>query len=435
MNQSCWVLWGNVFRTCCIIVAVAAIVSACGRTDDPSGTRGTVFHASPQGSLQADGSAARPFTLAEALDSVTSEIATVQLEPGVYPGPHIYPHEFTRASPLIVRSAPGQNAVLDGEFRRSGGGIRWQNIEFSAAGWRTRSTNLPGSNPDELPDLGFSVFSNDEFINCVVHDHSSNGFWKTSKDLLVYGCLFYNQGWEGPDRGHGPAAYVQNQAGTKHFRRNVFVKGFSRQTVQAYSSSRTPLEGFDFEENVSIGGRWLVGGESPLARLSMDGNHILGVTQVGYRTSVINEDATLINNVLSQEVTRFGTWIDFQETGTVHSDTLNQVYVYDNAFDPNRGLIVVYNAAQAASVDIDVTSLPLTAGRSYKLVNSLNPMEAHPFVFDSTAVSLPMIGWSVAAPIAMDTIVVDNPSPAFGAFLLMEADVTPTGVEMRSAAE
>jgi hypothetical protein len=68
-----------------------------------------------------------------------------------------------------------------------------------------------------------------KIINCVVHDCGS-GILPVEEAIgaEVYGCIVYNNGYQGaePDRGHGHAMYVQNYEGTKLIRGNVCFNNF-----------------------------------------------------------------------------------------------------------------------------------------------------------------------------------------------------------------
>ncbi len=412
----------------------AAEASAAFTVTAPVTQPANAIYVSPSGSSGANGTPQKPYTLSQALSAVSGTGKAVFLMDGVYPGPHNFKHSFNTASPVVVMPAPGAHAVIEGSFYRSGGGIRWQNIEFGVSGWTSRRSSQNGSAPSDIPDNDFNVLAKDQFINCIIHDHNSNGFWAASEDVLVYGTLFYNQGWQGPDRGHGHAAYMQNQTGTKQFKRNVFVSGFSGLTVHAYTE-KGYLQGFNYEENVSIRGLWLVGGYAPVSRLTMTGNHIYGGLRLGYSNNVTSQDATLKNNVLLEPLATRGAWTALSETGTLPAAGMNRVFVYDNAYDTDRGLVVVYNAAKAGRLDVNLSSLPLTPGKRYRLLNSLNPNESHEFVYDGSVVSVPMNGWSVAVPVSWAATIVENTLPAFGAFLLAPAGNSSTAFNKTAGME
>ena len=90
-------------------------------------------------------------------------------------------------------------------------------------------------------------------INLVVHDAGVGiGCWTPAIDAEIYGCLIYNNGWQGPgrDRGHGHAIYTQNAQGTKRIRDNILFNQFGR-GVEIYTE-RGSIQGFDVEGNAAF---------------------------------------------------------------------------------------------------------------------------------------------------------------------------------------
>jgi len=81
-----------------------------------------------------------------------------------------------------------------------------------------RTTPDAGSAPSDITrGAGIVVTAPaTKLINLVVHD-AADGFFlgEQAVDLEVYGCISYNNGWQGPDRGHGHGLYIQNLTGVK----------------------------------------------------------------------------------------------------------------------------------------------------------------------------------------------------------------------------
>ena len=89
-------------------------------------------------------------------------------------------------------------------------------------------------------------------INLIVHDDGQGfGFWTTTVDSEIYGSLVYNNGWLGPDRGHGHAIYTQNLDGTKRIYDNILFNQFSY-GIHAYTEGGS-IQGFDIAGNLQIG--------------------------------------------------------------------------------------------------------------------------------------------------------------------------------------
>src|SRR6476620_6220546 len=79
-------------------------------------TRGTEFHASPVGSVGADGSSGRPWDLRTALHQppAVKPGDTIWLRGGVYRGTYSSTLSGTADQPIVVRAIPGQRAIIDG---------------------------------------------------------------------------------------------------------------------------------------------------------------------------------------------------------------------------------------------------------------------------------------------------------------------------------
>lgn len=97
--------------------------------------------------------------------------------------------------------------------------------------------------------------------------------------------------------------------------------------------------------------------------------------------------------------------------------------VFGNEYDNNRGTIAIKNYSEAATVDVDLSSLPLTVGMAYRLLNAMNAAEKHDFTLASNRiVSIPMTGWTVSQPVGTDPETmpeVSNIFPVLGVFYLI----------------
>jgi hypothetical protein len=95
-------------------------------------------------------------------------------------------------------------------------------------------------------------------------------------------------------------------------------------------------------------------------------------------------------------------WASWQATGVDASSTYTHGLPLSDVITvwpagANRGIVSIQNWEGRDTVTLDLSALALTAGASYRLVNAQNVGEALPFVAGSP-ISVPMQGWSVAAP-------------------------------------
>jgi hypothetical protein len=84
----------------------------------------------------------------------------------------------------------------------------------------------------------------------IVHD-TDEGFFAGSaaQNTGFYGNIVYNNGWIGPDRGHGHGFYVQNQSPSqKTLQDNIIFQQFG-EGIQCYGSPNAYIQNFVFDGN------------------------------------------------------------------------------------------------------------------------------------------------------------------------------------------
>ena len=114
----------------------------------------------------------------------------------------------------------------------------------------TRSSVPPA--PAAKRGTGFHLLSRgSKLINLVVHD-AGQGVLSTdaAPDAEINGCLFYYNGHDEPDRGHGHGIYVQNDTGNKRIVDNIIFNQFGW-GIHAYTESGK-LDDLHFEGNTSF---------------------------------------------------------------------------------------------------------------------------------------------------------------------------------------
>jgi hypothetical protein len=253
----------------------------------------TDFYAAPDGSSEGDGTIAYPWDLQTALnqpDSVRPGV-TIWLRGGKYLGSFTSRLRGSEGAPIIVRQYPGERATIDADSTDTGAILEVEGEWATFWGFEVtnsaqkRISHQDGSAPADLKrGNGLNVHGpHMKFINMVIHDAADGvGFWSEAPDSEIAGSIIYNNGWQGPDRGHGHGIYVQNRDGTKRMVDNIIFNQFSF-GIHAYGSDEAFLRGLYLEGNVSFNNgsvshdeenpNILVGGGSPAERVTITENY------------------------------------------------------------------------------------------------------------------------------------------------------------------
>jgi hypothetical protein len=190
------------------------------------------FFVSVDGSPTGDGSASNPWALGTALGhpGIVQPGDTIWLRGGTYRGEFTSLLTGTASAPVVLRQFPGERATIDGRLNINGQYAYYWGFEVMYSHPK-RETTIAGSDPSDLPRERVTVYVMGPFnklINLVVHDLGDGLFsGSQAQGLEIYGSIFYNNGWIGPDRGHGHGLYLQNQLTTKRVVNNVVFNSFS----------------------------------------------------------------------------------------------------------------------------------------------------------------------------------------------------------------
>lgn len=297
------------------------------------------FHVTTGGSPKGDGSAAAPWDLATALaaTAVVKPGDTVWVHEGTYRGGFTSTLAGRPKSPVVVRGERGKRVTIDtaprddrdnGLFAIKGADAVYRDFEVTCSDPK-RETKLSGSWPADIRRGSVDVRGDRvSAVNLVVHDCASGfGFWAEGEGGEISGCLIYNNGWRGPDRGHGHGVYAQNAKGVKRIADNVVFHQFAY-GIHAYGSEKASLKGFEIDGNIAFENGCLtrrgdnapgvmVGGGTPVERLAVRDNVIVsGGIRLGYPWGVTNEDVVCTGNYAEGLVVR-----DFRR-GTVAKNTV-----------------------------------------------------------------------------------------------------------------
>lgn len=142
----------------------------------------------------------------------------------------------TQANPIQVRAMPWERVQIVGpRFICSGADVWYWGLEFTYLGTETRISTQTGSDPTDQPARMVMNITGDrvKLINSIIHATNGGvGYYASGLaiDAEMYGCLCFNNGWQGADRGNGNSAYIQSSTGEKKITNclgwNSFGPGF-----------------------------------------------------------------------------------------------------------------------------------------------------------------------------------------------------------------
>jgi hypothetical protein len=301
--------------------------------------RAADFHVTPAGSPKGDGSTARPWDLGTALAAtdLVKPGDTVWLHAGTYRGGFVSRLRGRPDAPVVVRGERSGRVTVDtlprddrdnGLFVLYGADAVYRDFEVTCSHPR-RDTKTPGSWPADIRRGSVDVRGDRiAAVNLVVHDCASGfGFWAEGEGGEISGCLIYNNGWRGPDRGHGHAIYAQNAWGTKRIKDNILFHQFAY-GIHVYSSEKASLKGFEIDGNIAFENGCLtrrgdnapgimVGGAAPAERIAVRDNvSVGGGIRLGYPWGTTSEDVVCTGNYCEGLIVR-----DFRK-GTVTKNTV-----------------------------------------------------------------------------------------------------------------
>ena len=135
-------------------------------------------------------------------------------------------------APIHVRAWEGQRVIIDGglDLQPPSTDLWIWNLEILVSEPRPPSPVQPDPTYANVnrPWGGLNVSGGKrcKFINLVIHDNSQGvSWWAGSQDSEMHGCILYDNGWAGTDRGHGHAIYTQNKQGIKTISDCIFTEG------------------------------------------------------------------------------------------------------------------------------------------------------------------------------------------------------------------
>lgn len=222
------------------------------------------FYVSPTGSAGNPGTQNSPWSLPFAASGAGGQLAagdTVFLLDGQYngvPNAHlVISVSGTAAAPIVFRPAPNANPLINGGISVQGNGVWLYGLRCTWTFDSIRTTTQSGSTPTDVPRAAFGVIQvlgqNVRVIECITNDYAGGIFSaKGASNFQAIDNIFYNNGWIGPDRGHGHGFYSQNDGTTRHrIAGNITFCNYST-GIKLGGSSGTELLRFDIQDNCSF---------------------------------------------------------------------------------------------------------------------------------------------------------------------------------------
>ncbi len=415
----------------------------CPQGDDTGG-----FHVTLEGTAQGDGSLEAPWDLATALNDPPGVAPgdTVWIHGGRYVGTFVVKQDGEEDAPITIRGWPGERVTLD-----SAGATDEPVVQIYRRWTILRDLEITNSGTDRRSDRPTGIYvggNNITLVNLTVHDvgvgisggRMAGDDTQEGTNIRVHGCLVYNNGWSGEDRGHGHNFYLTNRDGFIKLEENIvfYAYGFG---VHNYSYSDTNY----VENNELYGNVWFLNG-APGGKLydncmvGHDGTRIvrntvlyqnygwvrgLGDRDVRLGWDTANEDALLVENYFVGQTIFQDQWSGIEMTDNTfigdnsqgglsgldaadYADNTyiegapanNAVFIRPNGFEPGRAHIIVYNWEGLEEVAVDLSEI-LPSGVEFELRNAQNFYD-DPVVsgtYSGGSVTLPMTGLSPAEPI------------------------------------
>jgi Right handed beta helix region len=348
------------------------------------------WHVATNGSPNGSGTQSAPWDIAAALDGSHQVLPgdTLWIHQGHYKcAPKVGGMGYVvrlvgrDAAPVQVRAWQGRRVTIDGGLNVQPPSTYLWIWDFEILVSEPRPSALVPPDPTyanvNRPWGGLNVYSGRgcKFINLVIHDNTQGvSWWVASQDSEMHGCVIYDNGWAGTDRGHGHAIYTQNNEGLKTISDCIFAGGYGY-TLHAYGSSRADVNNYRVEGNIAYDAHtFLIGGGKPSHGIQVLTNCFCRVpVQLGYDAPT-NRDCEVRGNLIVDSgltINRFERVVSEDNLILGNNDPrpgAMRVFLRVNKYDPRRANLAICNWERESSVVVNVSPL-LKPGDEFRLLN------------------------------------------------------------------
>jgi hypothetical protein len=349
----------------------------------------TDWYVDPDGMASNSGTIESPWDIASCLEGKQQVRAgdTVYFCEGVYKR---RPQERygikligTKVKPIHLRPILGARVTIDGglEMHAPSAHVWLWELEIMVSEPRPEKPTRAGSHPEDLkrPWGGLHMFGgkNCKYINLVIHDCNQGiSCWKGETDCEIYGCIIYNNGWLGEDRGHGHCIYTQNDQGVKTISNCIMSCRYDgTYSMHAYGSERAYVNNYLVKENIVYEkGPFLIGGGRASRNIRVFRNYLYNVNmRIGY-TAPHNVNCEIRDNVIFKgalQITKYQQAIK-ENNRIIKSGEKGSGGTYaillPNQYDAKRAHVAIYNWSGKTKVAVELSKF-LRADDTYQLLN------------------------------------------------------------------